>query len=318
MLAELVGPLLSPWIKNRQIDRFFFIRYALGGPHLRLRLRLEQGVSSQDLGHELTERASNFFQRYPSMESWSESKIRQTDAKLLADSEVVLTESDLEGTVPDERVVPAPYLPEIDRYGGAERLGPNHDFFTLSSAIALHTLHGYSASDGRRPSRIRLLPLLLAQTVGGSATAAEARSIIRYPPAEAWKAFAPVVNKAEALFDRDHGAFAELISETVTRMNLPETAEGKLARGAGYLARLCEDSKTRRRVLCSQLHMTANRLGLSNAEEVYLSHIATRCFDRFSTSFTEVPQTDLPPTEAPRLLGELVESCLMPLLHRSD
>ena len=38
------------------------------------------------------------------------------------------------------------------------------------------------------------------------------------------------------------------------------------------------DATTRRRILVSQLHTSANRLGLTNQEEIYLTRILVRAF----------------------------------------
>ncbi len=40
-LVLRLWPTLAPLILSRIVDSFFFLRYSLGGPHIRIRLRLE-------------------------------------------------------------------------------------------------------------------------------------------------------------------------------------------------------------------------------------------------------------------------------------
>src|SRR3954451_23309696 len=61
MLRHLVWPLLTQLTAERLCDRFYFVRYSLGGPHLRLRWRLRQEADAGRAENVLARLAGDFF-----------------------------------------------------------------------------------------------------------------------------------------------------------------------------------------------------------------------------------------------------------------
>ncbi|HSN86598.1 MAG TPA: thiopeptide-type bacteriocin biosynthesis protein, partial [Thermoanaerobaculia bacterium] len=142
ILEELVHPLVASLVRRGEIDSFFFVRYALGGPHIRLRIRLcgnGQAAVAEVLGA-----AERFFEACPSRATLPEEKILAINRSVLKSDP---SESD-EAVYPDNFVRQAPYAPEIERYGGPELFPESLAFFAISSCRVLRWLHEKAGSSG--------------------------------------------------------------------------------------------------------------------------------------------------------------------------
>src|SRR5687767_1719493 len=71
-----VHPLVVSLVKDGQIDAFFFVRYGLGGPHIRLRLRVIPGARELALAA-MQQSAHHFLDLAPSARSVDEEAIRR-------------------------------------------------------------------------------------------------------------------------------------------------------------------------------------------------------------------------------------------------
>src|SRR6478736_5504341 len=83
LLLELVRPLVVELLRRQAIDRFFFIRYAYGGPHIRLRWRLTEASGAVEAEQTLTARAAQYFATWPSREPWPLENIRRVNQSLV-------------------------------------------------------------------------------------------------------------------------------------------------------------------------------------------------------------------------------------------
>lgn len=156
------------------------------------------------------------------------------------------------------------------------------DFFTLSSVAAL----GFLWEHGDLPRSAQLayaFRLLLLQALGFASSETELADLLRYG-VDSWGESLPkVVEKgdkvARSQMDFFLGLFQESLAEVRSLYAGGELggASDFLAVGAGRLSAAIgtADRATRARIGGSQLHMTATRLGLSNAEEVYISRLLT-------------------------------------------
>jgi len=271
LLVEVVRPLLVELAVARRIEGAFFVRYALGGPHVRLRLRLPAGEREAARGR-ITALAEDFFRRTPSSRSLPEEEIRRINAAILATDP---HERD-DAVYPDGAVREAPFAPEIDRYGGAELLPSSLEAFVLSSARALRFVKTHAGSP-----RGRQLPWMLRLLVGealGLATDGEELLALLAAPFEGRAAMAPLVERGDRLFEERRDFFSRLLGADLEAQLAGGSPLGALDPGeaARALAAVLASASpaVRRRVASSQLHMSANRLGLGNAEEVYLGRVA--------------------------------------------
>src|SRR4029077_11347781 len=113
LLVQLVRPLAGSLLRSGAIDRFFFIRYELGGHHVRLRLRAAPGAGDA-VDAAVTAAAADFFARLPSAHPLPAEAVARRTREILATDP---SESDATFH-PDNSLRIVPFIPEVDRYGG--------------------------------------------------------------------------------------------------------------------------------------------------------------------------------------------------------
>ncbi|MEM7515766.1 MAG: lantibiotic dehydratase C-terminal domain-containing protein, partial [Planctomycetota bacterium] len=167
------------------------------------------------------------------------------------------------------------FEPETTRYGGADLLPASLDFFCLSTQAALETLQ-QTVSKPRAQQLTAALRRLVHQAIGAARDHSDFLSLLDY--FEAWRpAMQVFVEKADQVFDRAPGAYRRSVMNSIREVR--EHGESDLLfSGASSLARSVDQLEDAERlpILRSQMHMTANRLGLLNPEESYLTRLACR------------------------------------------
>lgn len=275
---RFVHPLVASLVDGGRIDAFFFVRASLGGPHVRLRLHVTSGEEDKVI-EEMQSSAQRFLAQHPSTRSLDEEAIRRSNAYILAADPHEIDNS----VYPDNSFRLAVFRPEVDRYGGPDRFRSSLDFFTLSSVAALDFLRQHEDT-----SRSTLLGhafgLLLVQALGFADDETELSDLLRYG-VDSWGSILPkVVEKGDRVAQSQASTFLHLFQQGLSAVR-SLSAEGQplhrtsnfLALGSSRLSATLKtaDRMTRARIGGSQLHMTSSRLGLSNAEEVYLSRLLT-------------------------------------------
>lgn len=278
LLTGLVRPTVAALLDSGEITRFYFIRYGLGGPHVRLRVRAAPGRAAA-VEERVAADAAAFFARCPSTRPLSDETVRRHNRELIPGDPYAGSTEDL--VHPDNSVREHPAQLEVERYGGRRLLGRSLDFFTLSSVDALRFL---DESGGQPAARKlpRALRLLARQAWGLAADADGFLELADYPGR--FFAAGPLVRfftVADETFERQAAAFGALLHDELTTLAVGAGCEGpswrmsEAARSLAWSIRRL-DSGSKWYVAASQLHMTANRLGLLNAEEVYLGRILWR------------------------------------------
>ena len=283
-LLNCVRPVVAELLASAEIDRFFFSRYDLAGPHIRLRLRLSPGERGEVVTDRLTDAATDFLERHPSTESAPAEWIRHHNRILLSGDPDESEQDDVDAVVPDNTLRRCATRFEVDRYGGEELLEHSLDFFVLSSVHALHFLAAHRETPPAR-RLVQALRLLLHQAWGFSRNDHELGTIIEYPSAYWGEALASFAAEGERAYEQvredllaglrqEFALLSRAAGWAPTRPGAPPS----IAEGARRLADALRWTDPDRwwRIGTSQLHMTANRLGLTNPEEVYLGRILWR------------------------------------------
>jgi hypothetical protein len=273
LLLELVRPLAGSLLAAGCVDRFFFLRYPLGGPHVRLRLRALAGRDAE-IESRASAAASAFFERCPSVTPKPEEEVRASNRTLLATDP---NEHD-DAVYPDNSLRIFPFRPETDRYGGPALLDCSLDFFAGSSVSCLELLAAHQGApwSRRSPGVFRILARL---ALGFSRTVGELRALLDYPTFTWGESLSAIAREGDGAFERNRKAYCRLFQSALDDLFAPAPPlEIELARALGREVRETA-LPVRRTVLSSHLHMTANRLGLSNLEEVYLGRILWRAAD---------------------------------------
>lgn len=271
LLRQVVRPLVVRWLDEGVIDRFFFVLYLLGGPHVRLRLRLSRTDVEDRIAERIRAAAESFFRTHPTSTPISEGELKEQTRRLL---ETDPSEGD-PTLYPDAFVREVPFRPETDRYGGPRHLGASLDFFMASSAAALDFWHrhGHLPSGRRFP---QILRMLIAQAKGLAETPGQTRKLLSYGIQGRVEAMAAVVRRGDEQYEQKGKVFRQLVQVTPAILSAPELDLLHQAAGALRRETRAAPPPARRLILRSQMHMTANRLGLNNPEEAYLSRILER------------------------------------------
>ena len=278
-ILGLVQPLVGKLLRYGWIDSFFFIRYRLGGPHIRLRLHARPGVSGR-VTETAEAEAGLFLANHPSVSALTEEEIRRQDGEIMASNP---QEFDL-SVYPDNSFRAFPFRPEIERYGGPALWGDSLDFFALSSATVFAILAG-NASEPRSRQLAVAFRALACQALGFARDEEDLVSLLRYG-VESWGREMPrALAKAERILVEQRDTFDRLFRRELDLLaagpnavgSAGEEAKAQLGEAACRLSWAIREADrcVHQRIGTSHLHMTANRLGLSNAEEVYLSQILT-------------------------------------------
>lgn len=268
VLTRFVRPAAGALWAARGIDSFFFIRYRLGGPHVRLRVRPCPGWSDQ-VTRTLRGKAEEFLHAWPSPEPLEEDAIRKENQLILGWNPG--DEWD-DSVYPDNSFLPFPPFFEIDRYGGLELFGASLDFFALSSLQALRFLEANTAATPAQ-RLARAFSLLARQACGFTKSLEELLELFK-EPIRAFGPLAPLAARGDRAFEERREAFRRLF---------PGEADEAARLLAGEIRSAPPEVK--QRVVSSQLHMTANRLGLKNTDEIYLA----RLLERTAADLAETP-----------------------------
>jgi hypothetical protein len=271
LLAGLVRPLVGALLRSGAVDRFFFVRYQLGGPHVRLRLRATaepSGAVEAAVGCA----AAEFFALHPSTRMLPAETVRRRTREILAAD---TAESD-DRIHPDNSLRILPFVPEVDRYGGPALIGAALDFFTLSSVRALGCVAA-AAGEPRSRQIPRILRLLAGQALGFARDAAELSDLLAYAAVEAGHPLAPFTARGDQTYEEQPEVFQRLLADAAEAAATGGSADSPVEEARRLAAAVDRAAPgARRRILGSHLHMAANRLGLRNPEEVWLGRVLHR------------------------------------------
>lgn len=281
LLREVVDPLVANLGEAGWIERFFFLFFSLGGRHVRLRLRVPPGWGGEVEGA-VRRAADELFRRRPSERSVPEEELRERNRQILAHDP---NETD-DVVYPDNSVQVVGFHPETGRYGGPERLSVSLDFFTASSLEAL-SFHRVCAEQPRSRQLTAALRVLLSLAWGLSGTADQLVDLAGYAQRERDPWTEAIVDRGDQAFDAQEEQLVALASSDLGDLEQGADAAAPGERGwlpeaaRRFVASISDAGRPPEdQVLVSHLHMTANRLGLTNPEEVYLSRLLTRTLER--------------------------------------
>lgn len=275
LITEMVAPTVGALQASGDVRGFYFVRYNLGGPHVRLRLRPARGRVAR-VDERVREAAAGFFARSPSARTVPAEAILAQNAGIVATDPHPLGAADT--VFEDNSVVEQPVMFEVERYGGPALLAHSLEFFVRSSEHALR----FVAALPERGAAGRLADagaLCIQQAWGfagdGKAFAELLGYAARLFPHELLARF---TERGDEAFERQADGYVRLVRGELAALAAAGSALPPLAvasrRLAGRIRRL--EAHPRWIVGASQLHMTANRIGLRNPEELYLSRILLR------------------------------------------
>jgi thiopeptide-type bacteriocin biosynthesis protein len=269
VLLDVVRPVVREFLSRQEIDSFFFIRYGLGGPHVRLRLQVRSGAE-EHVAAEVERAAQRLFDRRPSRRRIEPERLARATARLSIYDPAAGQELEIQ---PDNSLRRAPFEPETERYGGSRYLPASLGLFALSSATALHCLGRLDGSAGRGRLLAVAAEILWRQALGYAGGGAELARLLAYSREQWGQEHPRAAGQAAAAWERQREALMALALREIERRLAVDGAQDPLAAGSLLLSRALGHLEPARRAYIgwSHLHMTANRLGLRGSEEILLS-----------------------------------------------
>ncbi|QWL30897.1 thiopeptide-type bacteriocin biosynthesis protein [Rathayibacter toxicus] len=232
-------------------SHWFFLRYWNGGAHIRLRVRIQNADEAVAVEAHIRRRYAEYLRRADRSEDQTEAEYRAIGRHLAEIGEgggaIVLASYRSLG------VYAGSYSRELDRYGGEAAMQYAELCFIESSKLAMAMISGNTSANARAA-------LLTQAAVSGARTFARttgvsvARSLGRQT-----RIFGP----AQERFRRKN---ADPIDAVVARLFMATEVESVLSTWLTALKENIDSASDSERgalsVLLSQVHMTANRLGL--------------------------------------------------------
>jgi thiopeptide-type bacteriocin biosynthesis protein len=284
---EVIAPFIRRWQSDAVVERWFFIRY---GDHIRLRVFGDE----RQLDHRLV----------PALEAW----IQASNTEVFVASRVRPDTKRAENLEPGDgsfrvvRVEWVPYTPEEERYGGPQGVALAEEIFHRSSDFALRELAGVAVADTSARLGKGLVAIIVASHVFFHSRAAIADFAAAYSDgyiqaiARNQDERTHRLSRMSVGFDAQAEEVSAYVEEIWNRLNDDESLSAsidlfqrELCGFRGRLRRLCSRGKISvsgkssaefgvalARIVPSYIHMTSNRLGISTAQEAYLSHILYR------------------------------------------
>jgi thiopeptide-type bacteriocin biosynthesis protein len=307
LLVECIDPLVCELQRRDLIDRYFFIRYWLGGTHVRLRLRPAYAGAEGSIRSLSEDAIHSFLKRRPSFFAIDPDKC-QPYMRQLFEAEYGKLEFQLkygvEGRVPiypNNSIQYIDYEPEYDRYGGPRGVDLAETHFQFSSSMVLKILrdtnsHIRSALLGQAMQL--MLNMARAFSPDSNALATFCR---RY--SDAWRrdylqqdgsedeayenAYRRQKRKLISYLSRgemadsgdriDHRLLCDWYSHCVDIRNAASTLYSKGELLLEPKAQSEEEAITR--VFIGYMHMTNNRLGARIVDESYLAYVLSRAVE---------------------------------------
>jgi len=126
-LIEIITQECQVYQQDNLIDKWFYIRYWVDGPHIRLRLLCESTFFPQ----QLIEKVSHYIENNRTSKAISKEDYysRMSKFKEVEDIKALLWHE-------EGKIVPYQYKPEYERYGGAEVMEISETMFMFSSKLA--------------------------------------------------------------------------------------------------------------------------------------------------------------------------------------
>ena len=295
LLAVCVAPLVEALRAEGLIDRFFFVRYADGGLHLRLRFGGEASTLESSVRPRVEKAVREYFEAFPSTISLS--------ADLLWRLGVERTDVHGENPLslqPNNSFRCIPYEPETDRYGGPDGLEISEEHFDFSSQMALQVIRHLppDATPQERKAEMRrrmgiALQVLFVVPMAFHCSLEQIRELLRHYRQDFLKPYLVEVAPQDVLgpaFLSQRDKLCVMVRHLQQAKEAPSEFVGRWRAHGGEIVRrfleagvggptVEEQSSLFSKILLSYLHMFSNRLGIFLDGEFYLSYLVEQTCD---------------------------------------
>lgn len=132
-----------PIMRKYNIKKFFFIRYWERGPHIRLRINIEENTLFEAIKKEI----GMYVSLHRSIIRFSETQYINEAYRYAKKEEIDINTMD--GLIPNNTVCEMKYIPEIDKYHGEKGVSIAEEEFCFSSFLALNIIGLYKSKSNK-------------------------------------------------------------------------------------------------------------------------------------------------------------------------
>ncbi|HEY0638789.1 MAG TPA: lantibiotic dehydratase C-terminal domain-containing protein [Pseudonocardiaceae bacterium] len=289
-LVNGLAPVLADLRAAGVLQRSFFLRYWQGGPHLRVRLRLDP-AAADDVTAEVAGRLRRWLAGAAGDAPFDAERFHRDAQPTLA----ALEEAAAETVHPPDTVRAAPYQPELGKYGGPRGVAIAEEFFDRSSAVVLAALPAVAGVSGRRLGAgfgAMLRGLRAAGLTAPEMAAFLAHYCVLWSPyvfdqfLETWPdllaarrpTLLPHAEAVLAMPGTTGDPFAAAVGDADAAVR---EAAGEVLGAVTLLGDDAPRERRHRALLVSYLHTHNNRLGLTPEHEAFLGflghHVLSAC-----------------------------------------
>lgn len=265
-----IGTYLQKLTHAENLQKWFFLRYWEGGPHIRLRWLAERDVQPDD---EILTMVRQFLAEHPPLVRLTKEKYYQNhkfDGSPLEHHALPWYEHG--------QMVSADYEPEYDRYGGQALMPLTEHLFMVSSRYALDVILATRSN----PSSIRLIyALAILKRLSGEVWEQGMLEIelseFYHNCMQSWVRLYSIqdLQYADILLNkcrRQAASIRNIVACLSTDASYLSFQDGLLA-GLDQIMNAVHDNKKFRSILFSHLHMFLNRLGVAPEYECAVYYI---------------------------------------------
>ncbi|WP_062352652.1 thiopeptide-type bacteriocin biosynthesis protein [Bacillus kwashiorkori] len=268
-LILTVNDEMNRYVDLQLIEKWFFIRYWEGGPHIRLRYFPKD--KDEEIRQKIEEKVRLFWKTLP--------------------IEQVLTKEDYYANHPfdgekksmeelpwfDNRSIKSiPYVPEIERYGGAESIKYSESIFMYSSQLVCYLLKATKPDSAKKfILALTLTKLLIEELLCFD----EQEDLIQYATfyKQYWEPFVEGnrTNDLLHLFSANKNSIGKFY-EALKTNQVVQSYFAKMVFELNNVRTIINDELYIHRIVASHIHMTNNRLGISPFVEYYISEYISK------------------------------------------
>ncbi|AST93513.1 MULTISPECIES: thiopeptide-type bacteriocin biosynthesis protein [Sutcliffiella] len=270
-LIVILNQVMTDLENENEVNKWFYIRYWEGGPHVRLRFLT---VNEKKTIQTISEKIQAFWKDAEPIESLTKEQYYR-DHKF--DGQALPFEK-----LPwygDRRIQPIPYVPEIERYGGKDVIQNSEAMFHSSSKLVCFILEKLGLDPAKRfIVGLTLTRLLMEQLLEFDDMEDNIQFTSFYK--EYWESFVAgnETDELVLLFKANEKSIRKFYS--MLKDNPFVTDQLLRMKNELHVVRdTVQDELYIHRIVASHIHMTNNRLGVSPFVEYYISDYLCTFFE---------------------------------------
>lgn len=255
-VIELIAKKMASFMEENIIEKWFFIRYWEGGPHIRVRFLTEKTLNYKEVFKEVIDYITiNPFKGNLRKEEYYENIKENTISK----EELPWYE--------EGEIIAAEYIPEYERYGGEELMPLTESLFMISSEyvtrlISITKAKGFLLRFFFSAATVKfLVDKLQEKELLGVTSNVFYENCVR-----CWRGINSIedMSYAENLLNNcvSNGKCIESINELILDREFFSNSLENLIKGFEEIYSKVKDYKSFRSIVFSHLHMLNNRLGI--------------------------------------------------------